>query len=674
MAASPTRPRAELPAVCDFGAIQTATVEDYDPMGRPADFWQCTSNQYDCPPATVSSLTPSQYTYDLAGDLTIYLTPSNGDCHITTTHNAAQQVTQVNSCTVDEYHPAILGQFTYTPWGAISTLTDGCVGSCTGLVETYAYNNRLQPAVIELGTAAGSSSDYCEVYYYYSLPPTDFPTTCSAVTGSGGNNGDVQGYVYNDNTGNYLTQGVDFAYDALNRLTTAGTVAGSDSQYYLDFTYDQYGNMTCKQGTGYCPQTTVDSTTNRLNSANYYYDAAGDETNGIAADGSKHAYQYDAEGRLISVDGGTTASYIYNALGQRVEEYNSTDPVNTYLLTYYDALGNEAVRDGGTDFADIVTEEDLFPTVAGRNYVKFDDSGTLFMHTDAIGSTGMATGQDNGGWQETMYYPFGQVWHQVSCQCDIRFAGLRERDTGSGFDPTPSRQYASTIGRWMTPDPGGRKAVDLTNPQSWNMYAYALNNPTTRTDPSGLCTADGESHNWVWCAAHALGFTTTLTERRNWLIQNNVVGVTRTGAQIAIDWKNASSNEVNSAYGSVESSLRDAEILDGACFGCALLNSAGRSLGANPASTAVGMLGESGAQFTSKTLWSEGDARIDVENPAPGERPGQIHYQDETGKYIYNVDNGRFEGLSSAKNAQLLDRPEIMTAIQKGLKYLGESQ
>ena len=38
-------------------------------------------------------------------------------------------------------------------------------------------------------------------------------------------------------------------------------------------------------------------------------------------------------------------------------------------------------------------------------------------------------------------------------------------------------------GRWMTPDLLGG---DITNPQSLNRYAYALNNPTTLTDPSGL--------------------------------------------------------------------------------------------------------------------------------------------------------------------------------------------
>jgi uncharacterized protein RhaS with RHS repeats len=43
-------------------------------------------------------------------------------------------------------------------------------------------------------------------------------------------------------------------------------------------------------------------------------------------------------------------------------------------------------------------------------------------------------------------------------------------------------------GRWLTPDPVGG---DVTNPQSLNRYAYALNNPTTLTDPLGLDPPQG---------------------------------------------------------------------------------------------------------------------------------------------------------------------------------------
>jgi RHS repeat-associated protein len=42
------------------------------------------------------------------------------------------------------------------------------------------------------------------------------------------------------------------------------------------------------------------------------------------------------------------------------------------------------------------------------------------------------------------------------------------------------------MGRFLSPDPGGVSVVNPTNPQSWNMYSYALNNPLTNTDPTGL--------------------------------------------------------------------------------------------------------------------------------------------------------------------------------------------
>jgi Pretoxin HINT domain len=54
-----------------------------------------------------------------------------------------------------------------------------------------------------------------------------------------------------------------------------------------------------------------------------------------------------------------------------------------------------------------------------------------------------------------------------------------------------------------------------------------------------------------------------------------------------------------------------------------------------------GMLGASGTQVTSKMLWERGPYRIDVENPNPGQRPGQVHFQDVSNpnvKYIYNFE------------------------------------
>jgi len=48
-----------------------------------------------------------------------------------------------------------------------------------------------------------------------------------------------------------------------------------------------------------------------------------------------------------------------------------------------------------------------------------------------------------------------------------------------------ARYYASRSGRFMTPDPG-HVGANVVDPQSWNAYAYAANDPINLVDPSGL--------------------------------------------------------------------------------------------------------------------------------------------------------------------------------------------
>lgn len=85
------------------------------------------------------------------------------------------------------------------------------------------------------------------------------------------------------------------------------------------------------------------------------------------------------------------------------------------------------------------------------------------------------------------------------------------------------------------------------------------------------------------------------------------------------------------------------------------------------------MLGANGPQIASKTIWKgDGSERIDVENPNPGQRPGQIHYQDKQGnKYLYDPSTNSFQDAPNSVN-KLLNDPSFNAAIQKGLnKYLG---
>jgi RHS repeat-associated protein len=59
------------------------------------------------------------------------------------------------------------------------------------------------------------------------------------------------------------------------------------------------------------------------------------------------------------------------------------------------------------------------------------------------------------------------------------------RDSYSGLDYADQRFYASTYGRFNTPDPY-MGSGDPSAPGSWNRYAYALGDPTNGNDPTGL--------------------------------------------------------------------------------------------------------------------------------------------------------------------------------------------
>ncbi len=88
----------------------TATVQDYDKMGRTKDYWQCTP--LNC---GTSSIWAALYTYDNGGDLTSWSHPAGFT--ITQTINEARQVTQVTSSLSDSTHPGTLAEgLFYTPW------------------------------------------------------------------------------------------------------------------------------------------------------------------------------------------------------------------------------------------------------------------------------------------------------------------------------------------------------------------------------------------------------------------------------------------------------------------------------------------------------------------------------------------------------------------------------
>jgi RHS repeat-associated protein len=116
--------------------------------------------------------------------------------------------------------------------------------------------------------------------------------------------------------------------------------------------------------------------------------------------------------------------------------------------------------------------------------------GTLFDHPDELGSLTTATDYATSHSAERLFYPFGEAAggsDLYSLGMHQTFGQLPDYDNDSNSDlyNTLNRHY-TPMGRWLSPDPGGLKVVRFDDPQTWNMYAYVRNNPTTLTDPTGL--------------------------------------------------------------------------------------------------------------------------------------------------------------------------------------------
>jgi RHS repeat-associated protein len=94
------------------------------------------------------------------------------------------------------------------------------------------------------------------------------------------------------------------------------------------------------------------------------------------------------------------------------------------------------------------------------------------------------------------FEPFGGEHDYSSASGNhYKFTG-KERDAESGNDYFGARYYASSMGRFMSPDPSQLVYADQTNPQSLNLYSYVRNNPLVNTDPTGMeCVWDDGSYD-----------------------------------------------------------------------------------------------------------------------------------------------------------------------------------
>jgi RHS repeat-associated protein len=410
----------------------------------------------------------TQYAYYLNGDLyNLYYPGPKGppDTEFYTTENAAGRVITAGDSVND-----VLGSATYTPGGQLATAVIGR-GSYAGSTISNTYNNRLQPVLISASTA--SESPILNLTHNFNL-------------GNGDNGNVIQ--IANGKTSS-RTQ--NFTYDSLNRIATAYT---NGTNWGENYTIDAWGNLTnIAPYTGKTGGETLNcaaaSTKNQLNTC-LTYDAAGNVINNGTV-----TYTYDAENRLIATGG---MSYVYDGDGQRVEkctEATTAQGVGEPGLCASNATGTLYwLHAGGGTLA----ESDLggnwtaiYGLIHGEIVDRVDIASDAqvdvrYYFHDHLGTSNVVTDASGNIVKESDYYPYGgEIAVSGSDANRYKFTS-KERDPESGLDHFQFRNYSSSMGRWMIPDPAGMMAVDIGSPQTLNRYSYVLNNPLSFTDPFGL--------------------------------------------------------------------------------------------------------------------------------------------------------------------------------------------
>ena len=136
------------------------------------------------------------------------------------------------------------------------------------------------------------------------------------------------------------------------------------------------------------------------------------------------------------------------------------------------------------DRADI-TQRTFF--VGGRAFAKHQDGKTYFMHPNYLNSSTYVTDETGARVQKTLFGPYGELVAGSATTKDKRYAGMEQRESETDLDPTPARMYENRLYRWLSPDPGPWRFL---NPQSYNAYAYGLNNPLRYVDTEGETAQD----------------------------------------------------------------------------------------------------------------------------------------------------------------------------------------
>ena len=317
----------------------------------------------------------TKYEYGYLNKVTKTYTPfntkSNGSVNYSVTENqydkngnvtlAKQTVQKQDSDTV-KYS---VTENQYNAQGLLTqvTLSDGTSNGEKNITK-YFYNNAGIQTKMYTGLNSTNDSDYMTTNYEYDAWGHLVRTTDSTGYNSGATTYDLNGnaLTVTDANGNVTTN----TYDALNRVLTANTICSDTSKNVSkSYVYDNMGRVRSKTANEVQTSYQYDNLgrvyqeLSEKSFKGYFYEGisqyAKEQLVGINHQTmySSTQYEYDAEMRIAQVkeSGNLTATYTYDANGNKVSETLANGVVSTYSYNGCNKVTKLVTKSGNSDIS-----------------------------------------------------------------------------------------------------------------------------------------------------------------------------------------------------------------------------------------------------------------------------------------------------------------------------------
>ncbi|WP_412542588.1 RHS repeat-associated core domain-containing protein [Longispora sp. K20-0274] len=457
----------------------TKAVTGYDDGYRPLG----TSITIPSSAGTLAGVYNTTSTYKVDGSPATVAYPAGGGLSaetVTFGYNSIGQ--QINATGVDSY----LANATYFYDGGLYQSVRGAAGK--QVKETTfreEYTGRLTKAQVDTERAGAQGTfdeQFNEIYAYDAA-------------------GNVLGV--NENKAGVVLSNQCFGYDGLRRMTQAWTTTATNCQatpsagvvggvdpYWTSYTFDNSGGRATEikhsvSGGTVTADTTRTYTSPAAMSVRPHSLTKIDTKVGAGSTSTTDQFTYDNVGNTATHNG---ATYSWNELGKLAAVTVSGGPTTTFA---YDAEGDRVLRKdstgttvylGGTELHANSATATPTATRAYPGAVRTTGGGLTWMVADHHGTSQTAIKPTDLSISRRRTDPYGGArGAAVAWPTEHGFVdGVNDPDTK--LVHIGARDYDPAVGRFISVDP----VFDNSDPQSWHGYAYAGNAPVTNSDATGL--------------------------------------------------------------------------------------------------------------------------------------------------------------------------------------------